>query len=180
MAGDWKLSVGQSLVIPTRRPDLNSTDLPGNKAQCKRAEADTLWYPGQFPLAAVDGSNHTVWQSATSGPSALTVDLETPTVINGVSFNWASQPPESWTLLVGGNGTAPATWHRVYHSDEVEITDPWIEDDALIVRMRTGNTTTQMFDQNTSTVSRWVRLVVEGNKSHNKERGPTVAQFGIL
>lgn len=180
MAGDWKLSVGQSLVIPTRRPDLNGTDLPGNKAQCKRAEADTPWYPGQFPLAAVDGSNHTVWQSATSGPSALTVDLETPTVINGVSFNWASQPPESWTLLVGGNGTAPATWRRVYHSDEVEITDPWIEDDALIVRMRTGNTTTQMFDQNTSAVSRWVRLVVEGNKSHNKERGPTVAQFGIL
>ncbi|RPA98401.1 hypothetical protein L873DRAFT_1687777 [Choiromyces venosus 120613-1] len=180
MAGDWKLSVGQSLVIPTRRPDLNGTDLPGNKAQCKRAEADTPWYPGQFPLAAVDGSNHTVWQSATSKPSALTVDLEAPTQINGVSFNWASQPPESWTLLVGGNETTPETWRQVYHSDKVEISDPWIEDDALIVRIRTGNTTTQMFDQSISTVSRWVRLVVEGNKGREKERGPTVAQFGIL
>lgn len=180
MAGDWQLSVGQTLVIPTRRPDLNGTDLPGNKAQCKPAESDMPWHPGQFPLAAVDGSNHTMWQPATSGPSALTVDLQAPTVIKGVSFNWASTPPEAWTLLVGGNGPAPESWQQVFRSTNVDINDPWREEDALIVRMKTGNTTTQMFSDDVVTTSRWVRLVVEGTKGPHKDRGPTVAQFGIL
>lgn len=174
-AGDWQLRVGESLIVPTRRPDLNGTDLPGNKAQCKPAESDKTWVAGQFPLAAVDGSNHTVWQPSTSSPSALTVDLQAPTKIQGVSFNWAKYPPNAWTLLVADD--KDGDWKEVGGNNTVEVSEPWDEDDSLVVTRHIGNITIQMLDNEVE--ARWVRLIIEGTKGDDKV-GATVAQFGIL
>lgn len=173
MFGDHPLLINQSLTVPTRRPDLNATDLPGNKAQCKPAFSDTTYVPGQFPLAAVDGSNHTVWQPSTRGPAALTVDLGDVTEIRGVSFNWARYPPDAWTLLVGDE--ADGVFRVVAGSRSVEISEPWVEEDALLVVRRVGNVTVSMLEEVVE--ARWVRLVVEGSKGVD---GATVAQFGIL
>lgn len=173
-AGDYPLRIGQSLVIPTRRPDLNAPDLPGNKAQCKPAISDSTWVPGQFPLSAVDGSNATVWQPSTTAPSALTVDLQAPTKIKGVSFNWAKYPPNSWTVLVGTAQDGP--WKQVAASKDVKVSEPYDEEESLVVTRHIGNVTVSMLPSEVE--ARWVRLVIEGSKG--KKGGATVAQFGIL
>ncbi|KAH8145046.1 uncharacterized protein LAJ45_10957 [Morchella importuna] len=175
MAGDWQVALGESLVIPTRRPDLNGTDLPGNLAQCKPAYSDSTWVAGQFPLAAVDGSNHTTWQPSTSAPSAVTVDLLAPTKIKGVSFNWARYPPEAWTVLVADS--EDGEWTVVGSNSTVEVSDPWSRDEALVVRRHVGNVTVQMLEEEVE--ARWVKLVIEGTKGATAV-GATVAQFGLL
>lgn len=174
-AGDHPLRIGDSLVIPTRRPDLNPPDLPGNKAQCKPTFSDSTWVPGQFPLSAVDGSNATVWQPSTSAPSALTVDLQKRTKINGVSFNWGTYPPAAWTVQVGN--AADGAFATVAHSADVKISEPWSRDDSLVVKRHTGNVTVSMLPSQVE--ARWVRLVIEGTKGDSGS-GATVAQFGIL
>ena len=63
MAGLYPLAVNESLTVPTRRPDLNGTVIHGNLAQCKPVVAsDKPAFPGQYPAAAVDGFNGTVWR----------------------------------------------------------------------------------------------------------------------
>lgn len=174
LAGDHPLRVGQSLVIPTRRPDLNAPDIPGNKAQCKPAVSDSTWVSGQFPLAAVDGSNATVWQPSTTKPSSLTVDLQSATKIKGVSFNWAKYPPNSWAVQVGSAQGGP--WKEVAASKDVKISEPYDEEESLVVTRHIGNVTVSMLPKVVE--ARWVRLVIEGSKG--TEGGATVAQFGIL
>lgn len=175
MAGDWPVALGESLIIPTRRPDLNGTDLPGNLAQCKPAFSDSTWVAGQFPLAAVDGSNHTTWQPSTPDPTAVTVDLQAPTKIKGVSINWARYPPDAWTLLV--SDSEDGEWKVAGANNTVEISDPWRRDESLVVRRHIGNVTVQMLESEVE--ARWVRLVIEGTKG-DKTVGATVAQFGLL
>ncbi|KAL7271364.1 alpha,alpha-trehalase ath1 [Rhizina undulata] len=190
MAGDWKLDVGKTLVVSTRRPDLNGTDLPGNIAQCKPAISDSLFVPGQFPLAAVDGSNSTTWQPATPAPASLTVDLGAIKAISGVSINWAMYPPQNFSVFVkdpisgvpegfGREGLYHGNedgWKLALQVDEVEISEPWNATEALVVKLRTGNVTVGIFDE--AVEGRWVRLTMEGGGVGGN--GGTVAQFGVL
>ena len=51
-AGDYALLPGEKLVVPTRRPDLNESDILGNKAEGKLATSKAPNVPGQFPVSA--------------------------------------------------------------------------------------------------------------------------------
>jgi hypothetical protein len=110
---------GQTLTIPTRRPDLGHT---ADLARCQAATASSA-QPGADPLAAVDGSPATGWQPQQI-TSSLTVPLAHAAVIRSVTLDWgrAYPPPpapnvhpppgpvsilraSSYDLLVSTDGT---------------------------------------------------------------------------
>ncbi|KAF8246310.1 hypothetical protein K440DRAFT_553753 [Wilcoxina mikolae CBS 423.85] len=175
-AGDYPLLPGETLTIPTRRPDLNGTDIPGNKAECKSAVSSSPYVPGQFPIGAVDGSNHTQWRPITTGPAELVVDLGQKTEINTISMNWAKWPPRKFTVFVSDKENG--AWTEIHRDEAVKISAPWREKDALKVVMQTGNTTVVELGEKKKE-GRWVKLRIEGDRS-GEGWGGTVAQFAIL
>ncbi|KAI5843591.1 glycosyl hydrolase family 65 central catalytic domain-containing protein [Tricharina praecox] len=179
MGGDYPLLPGESLVVPTRRPDLNGTDIPGNKAECKLATTLDAYVPGQFPIGAVDGSNHTQWRPHSAAPADLTVDLGALTDINAISLNWAKWPPIRWALFASNDTAQEKVWQMVFKADTVEISAPWRAEDALKVVMQTGNTTVVQLEEGQRKKARYVKLTIEGDRS-GEGHGGTVAQLGIL
>jgi len=83
-----KVSVGGTLAIPTRRPDLAPT---ANVLRCAPATA-TSANPGTPALAAVDGSGATQWE-ASELPASLTVPLSAPHKIDSVTLRWGLVRP---------------------------------------------------------------------------------------
>lgn len=176
-AGDYQLLSGESLVVPTRRPDLNGTDIPGNKAECKLATTYTPYVPGQFPDGAVDGSNQTWWRPATPAPASLVVDLGDQTEFRTLSMNWAKWPPTRWSVFASNDTGEEKEWELVHAAEKVEISAPWRTEDALRVEMKVGNTSVVELAE--EKMARWVMLVVEGDRS-GEGAGATVAQFAVL
>jgi len=183
MSGDYPLLPGETLVIPTRRPDLNGTDIPGNKAECKAVTTADPYVPGQFPIGAVDGSNHTQWRPHSPAPAELVVDLGVVTDINTLSMNWAKWPPLKWAVYASNDTTTAAAeekeWTPVYAADHVDISAPWRPEDVLEVTMQIGNTTVVELGADQNRAARYVKLRVEGDRS-GENAGATVAQFAIL
>jgi trehalose/maltose hydrolase-like predicted phosphorylase len=121
------ISPGQTLTIPTRRPDLShTTDL----ARCQAATASSA-QPGADALAAVDGSLATGWQPQQI-TSSLTVPLAHTAVIRSATVDWGQawppppapnvHPPpgpvktlraSSYDLLVSTDGTSWSTVAQV-------------------------------------------------------------------
>lgn len=83
-----KVSVGGTLAIPTRRPDLAPTR---NALRCAPATA-TSANPGTPALAAVDGSGATQWEAAKL-PASLTVPLGVVRKIDTVTLRWGLVRP---------------------------------------------------------------------------------------
>ncbi|KAI5778880.1 glycosyl hydrolase family 65 central catalytic domain-containing protein [Geopyxis carbonaria] len=178
-AGDYVLYPGQKIVVPTRRPDLNGTDIPGNKAECKPAFSSSEYTPGQFPVGAVDGSNHTNWRPHSAEPAELFVDLGKTQNINGMAMNWAKWPPRKFSVYATNDSIPGENWTKVYHDDDVKISEPWKPSEALKVIMHKGNQTNVDLDDDQKASGRWVKLVIEGDRS-GTGAGGTVAQFAIL
>jgi trehalose/maltose hydrolase-like predicted phosphorylase len=103
--GTHTVSTGQSITIPTRRPDLQpTTDL----ARCQSVTASS-WVPGNEPVAAVDGSPSTPW--VPTGPQAtLTVNLGKTETINQVTVNRGGTGSYTYNLEISTDGT---TWQTV-------------------------------------------------------------------
>jgi trehalose/maltose hydrolase-like predicted phosphorylase len=121
------ISSGQTLTVPTQRPDLSpTTDL----VRCQAATASSA-QPGADPLAAVDGSPATDWQPQQI-TSRLTVPMAHTAVIRSATLDWgrAYPPPpapnvhpppgpvktlraSSYDLLVSTDGTNWTTVARV-------------------------------------------------------------------
>ncbi len=89
VAGVHEVEAGQTLTIPTRRPDLApSTD----DVRCESATATTS-QPGAPALAAVDGSPATDWQPL-SVPATLTTPVaHGPRSVRTVTLQWGQQWP---------------------------------------------------------------------------------------
>jgi trehalose/maltose hydrolase-like predicted phosphorylase len=79
---------GESVALPTRRPDREPT---ANVLRCARATA-TSANPGTPALAAVDGSGATQWE-ATELPASLTVPLTKTAKIDEVTLRWGLVRP---------------------------------------------------------------------------------------
>ena len=165
------------MVVPTGRPDLNESDILGNKAECKLATSKAPNVPGQFPVSATDGSNQTTWRPNTPLPAALDVDLGEETEFEHISLNWAKWPPLKWSFLASNDMGEDKRWSVLHKANKVEISDPWKANDVLRVQMRVGNTTNVKLKSRTK--ARWVRLVVEGDRS-GKGKGATVARVAVL
>ncbi|HWE09393.1 MAG TPA: discoidin domain-containing protein [Solirubrobacteraceae bacterium] len=101
--GQKSVAPGQSVTIPTRRPDQQpTTDL----ARCQQITASSN-VPGNEPVAAVDGSTATPW--IPTGPKAtLTVQLAKATSISAVTVTRGSTAPYGYSVETSTDGS---TWH---------------------------------------------------------------------
>jgi hypothetical protein len=104
-AGQVTVAPGQSITIPTRRPDLQSTD---DLARCQQVSASSF-IPGDEPVAAVDGSTATPWV-ATAPQATLTVHLAKRTNIRSATVTRGSSTSFSYRVEASTDGSS---WHVV-------------------------------------------------------------------
>jgi hypothetical protein len=143
MAGMYQLAVNESLIVPTRRPDLNATVVAGNLAQCKPViSSNTTTFPGQYPVAAVDSSNGTAWQPALPNAAFIVVDLGTQQNLSGIHINWQQIPAQSFEVKVSNDSE---TFTSVLSMD-VEISAPYNASLAAAVEIIQGNITDAQID----------------------------------
>lgn len=143
MGGSYPLAVNGTLIIPTRRPDLNSTVVAGNLAQCKPVIlSNTTTFPGQYPVAAVDSSNGTAWQPSLPNASFIIVDLEDQQSLSGVHINWGDTPARSFEVKVGND---TATFISVVNM-AVQISAPYNATLQAEVELLLGNITDAQFN----------------------------------
>jgi trehalose/maltose hydrolase-like predicted phosphorylase len=81
-SGTVTVAPGQSITLPTRRPDHQPTS---DLARCQHATASSF-VPGDEPVAAVDGSPATPWV-ATSPRATLTLELAKRTNVSSVTVD---------------------------------------------------------------------------------------------
>ena len=174
-----QLSVGQSLTVPTYRSDLNGTLVPGNKAQCAPSVVSaTPILPGQYAIAAVDGSNATYWRPKVKTPASLYIDLGSIQTIKGFHLNFNSIPPNSYSVYAGTTNSTEGM-KQVAKVDHVEITAPYDHATADVVQVRLGNTSDITLAR--SVKARFVQLVVEGTqRDDGTGAGATVAEIAVL
>jgi hypothetical protein len=104
-AGQVMVAPGQTITIPTRRPDLQpTTDL----ARCQ-AVTSSSFVPGDEPVAAVDGSTATPWLAA-SPQATLTVKLAKKTNVSSATVTRGSTSAFSYSVEISTDGN---TWHTV-------------------------------------------------------------------
>jgi trehalose/maltose hydrolase-like predicted phosphorylase len=102
--GAKTVTTGQSVTIPTRRPDQQPTN---DLARCQSVTASS-WVPGNEPVAAVDGSPATPW--VPTGPQAsLTVHLAKTSTIKTVTVT-RDTGTYSYTVQTSTDGS---TWTTV-------------------------------------------------------------------
>ncbi|KAK9454849.1 glycosyl hydrolase family 65 central catalytic domain-containing protein [Dipodascopsis uninucleata] len=194
MEGIYALMPGDTLVVPTRRPDLNGTTIDGNQAQCVPAISNSTWVQGHFPISAVDGSNSTSWQPVTRDHSALFLDLGETKNVSGFSINWGRIPAKSMSIgYINSHKLKSAMYNMTtYDIDSldfewpisnynVSISSAYNEADALKIKLTTGNTTTVPVNDTIST--RYMMLVIEGSYDEVRrygDVGATVAEFAVL
>lgn len=143
MGGTYPLAVNGTLIVPTRRPDLNATVVAGNLAQCKPViSSNTTTFPGQYPVAAVDSSNGTAWQPSLPAASFMVVDLEEQLSLSGVHINWGDTPARSFEVGVGNDST---TFTSVLSMD-VQISAPYNATLLAEVELLLGNITNAQFN----------------------------------
>ena len=187
MQGTYPLVVNGSLMVPTRRPDLDATIVAGNLAQCKPViSSNQTTFPGQYPVAAVDSSNGTSWQPSLPSPAFIEVDLESAQSLSRVRINWGEVPAQSFEVLVSNSSSGPFT--SVLQMD-VEISAPYNETQALLVELVLGNTTDAQITANgrydlvvlggQRLIDRYVQLIVNGTYGPETS-GATVSEFAIV
>ncbi|KII91942.1 carbohydrate-binding module family 32 protein [Plicaturopsis crispa FD-325 SS-3] len=178
-AGNYTLGVGKTLVVPTRHT--NGTLVEGNLAQCKSVlSTDTSFsntnatiVPGQYALAAIDGSNATAWQPLQNSSATITVDLQASHTISKIHFNWGLNPATQFAVHVG-NATDSMTQIA---NGTVSISSPYNATAAVAVSLKVGNTTDVQLPQSIS--ARYVNVTIEGSYRADGT-GATLAEFAVL
>ena len=95
------VAAGDSLELPTRRPDLAPSD---DLARCRPVTASSA-DPSHPPVGAVDGDTGTAWQA--NGSNAwLQVDLGADRPVGHVDVDWAGAPATVEGVLVSPDGRA--------------------------------------------------------------------------
>lgn len=178
-AGNYTLSSGDKLKIPTTRLDLLEPSFQGNQVQCKSSTeitSNSTWVPGQFPVAAVDGSNATLFQPTTTDPVSLTVDLGSSKSIKSINLNFGKNPPTLISLLMGSNVESLS---ETLMRQEVNISNPYDLIQANSVQVSVGNTTS--LEVVSGTMSRFIQVVIEGASIENKfNHGATIAEINVI
>jgi hypothetical protein len=106
--GAESVQPGDTLVIPTRRSDLQPTD---NLIRCREITASSA-LPGSPAVAAVDGIPATAWVAA-EAKATLTVKLAAMTRLSKVKVARGSREPFPYSVEVSSDG---AHWKAVSHA----------------------------------------------------------------
>lgn len=172
--------MGESLSIPTAAT--NGTLIPGNLAQCGAVIANDTSFTtpssdivaGQYALAAVDGSNSTLWQPLTNATARLTVDLLSPRALGGLHIDWGGIPATSFAIAVS-NSTGQFTTAA---QQNVTLSVPYVASaPEPAVAVRAGNTTTLTLPR--PLTARYVQLAITGSFLADG-KGATVAEFAVI
>ena len=179
-AKEFKLSVGSSVIIPTRRPDKPSPlggEGGNDLALCKPVTSDTDYIPGNYPSAVVDGSNSTVWQPLAARKSSAVIDLGGLHKLSGVRINWAENPPTSM-YITGKKTLEQDDWEELSAGAySVTPSAPYDAKTARIVKIREGNTTEIKFPRIREV--QFFNLSIEGSYAADG-RGATVAGIRVV
>ncbi|PWN46738.1 hypothetical protein IE53DRAFT_391103 [Violaceomyces palustris] len=177
-AGNYTLRPGQKLKVPTYRSDLAVEEVE-NLVQCKTVSSNSSWVAGQYPLAALDGSNATYWQpDDPDSTHHLLIDLgeETHRSLQAVHINW-SQNPARKISIQAGNSTRNLD-QTILQETPVTISEPYQPSQADQVKVKVGNLTDLQF-QPPSLPVRFVRFSIQGSFSDQGE-GATVAELVLV
>ncbi|KAM0788656.1 hypothetical protein ACM66B_002758 [Microbotryomycetes sp. NB124-2] len=177
--GNYTISQGQTLTVQTR--STNGTLVEGNFAQCAQVIGtdDTQFsnsktptiVPGQYALAAIDGSNATSWRPLSENTtSTLSVDLLDSKNIRAFHINWGKVPARTFAVYVGSS-TRNMT---LVAQQNVTVSAQYDAATANAVTLRLGNTTDVQLDQSVS--ARYVNLTIRGTYGEPGS-GATVAEF---
>ncbi|KAK4703450.1 hypothetical protein P7C70_g2769, partial [Phenoliferia sp. Uapishka_3] len=179
MAGNYTMTVGQTLIIPTSKT--SGTLVEGNLAQCTNVissdvafgSTTSLVVPGQYEMAAVDGSNATTWQPFTNASTTMTVDLGAAKKVKALHFNWGLNPALNF-MVTGGSSITDQT---MLGSGNVSISTPYVAATANDVTIRVGNTTDVSLMMPAEV--RYVNVTIAGSYLRDG-RGGTLAEFAIV
>ncbi|KAI5459611.1 glycoside hydrolase family 65 protein [Mariannaea sp. PMI_226] len=170
---DYRMEIGDSIVVPTRRPDISNA--AEDWALCKSVTSDSESAPGNNPYAIVDGANATVWQPASPNAASVIIDLGESRKISRIVINWAAVPPSTFSL--SAKQTTGVEFEELSAPQQVNISAPYNEVDARLVRIRTGNTTEVHLAEQRQL--RFLKLTVEGSYAQDG-LGATVSTVQVI
>ncbi|KAG8623673.1 hypothetical protein KVT40_008649 [Elsinoe batatas] len=175
------ISLGDTLTLPNRQYSLNTTSA-GNILQCLPASTTATTLPGQYPLAAIDGSSSTRWQPTTQNASTMTVSLSGSRPYQpllGVSFDWGARPPLAARISIF-NATSPTATDSVPITTatlNVTVSEPYDPATVAIVQPYVGNQSFFSFPQPVWSGD-FVSLTVEGCQAEGED-GATVGEWSL-
>ncbi len=85
-----------------------------NLALNAKVDATSSTGAGRGADAATDGNAGTRWESASTDPQSITVDLGKNTLIAGVTLNWETACAADYTIQVSTDGTS---WKEIYSKE---------------------------------------------------------------
>ena len=170
---NYTLQGGQSIIVPTRRPDLVNKE--HNMALCKQVASDAEWAPGNYPSALVDGSNSTSWQASTPRKASVIIDLGLVQNVSSIHLNWAATP--ALVLSLSGSHSLNDTFESISRCKRVQISAPYDLKEAEQVKVRTGNTT--VVQLSSAKELRYLKLSLQGSYAQDG-LGATVAEVQVF
>lgn len=179
-AGNYTLSVGEGMTVRTRAVTQKLVD--GNVAQCVTVLNEDHQFDGaapeieqgQYALAAVDGSNATLWRPL-GDSGTLALDLQEQQSISKVHINWGSAPAQSFSLMAG---SSLANMTEIVMDQAVNVSAPYSAEVDLQVANVVGNTTDYEFDE--AVVARYFNFTVNGTQGEDETYGATVAELALI
>ena len=186
----YSLAPSSTITLPNRQIGQNPT-VPGNLFQCSSVTSPSTYLPGQFPLAAIDGSASTKWQPTSANDYAkITVAIPPGgKPITSVYFDWGSMPPKTFSVVLQNTSDPNASGGIEIASDsQVKISIPYDSSTAADIKPPTRNTSSYSV-QSGLYPAEYAVLTIRGNQAYGSSdadaynpsaAGGTVAEFALL
>ena len=180
----FQLYPNSSLTFSNRNI-ANITATPGNIAQCLPVSSPDDFQPGQFPISAVDGAASTKWQpnlSNTSQSITVTLSSQPYQPITSFHFDWAQNPPTTFTVLFHNTTSAAASAVVTATSQSnVTISNPYNATEVNLITPYMSNTTDVILNPEVWSGS-YATLIIQGNQASEATNatGATVAEWAIV
>lgn len=177
------IGMGETMTIDNRVYAYNITT-SGNILQCQPATSDSDTYPGQYALAAVDGSSTTRWQPSSLNATSMTVYLKGMPYqsLSGASFDWGARPPASVRITVynatSNPGLTTSENLTVIDMDDISISRPYDAATDAIIRPYVGNASFFSFSSSIYSAD-YVSLTIAGCLAGDGEPA-TVGEFNLF
>ena len=184
----YSLPPNGTITLLNRQYSLINT-VTGNLVQCKPVTSSSKYEPGQFPIAAVDGAASTKWQPSLANETAsITVPLPVGERITGFYFDWAQNPPLSFTVKFHNISTGASSGMAVTGDTlvkavkDVAISKPYNISEASLLVPYSSNTTMLVLDEPVL-AAQYATLSIVGNQGSDDPlngTGATVAEWAVL
>ncbi|KAI9743112.1 MAG: hypothetical protein M1818_003407 [Claussenomyces sp. TS43310] len=187
-----QINVNETITVPNRLY-FNNLTYPHNLIQCLPVSSQSSYVPGQFPVAATDGSVATEWQPATTSSASIIVNMSNVAFqpVSGIYFNWGARPARNATVFLGNSTGVDSQGNKlpcgeeeefVIMIDNIGVSLPYNASAPPLVEPYNGNSTTAVAITSSGGVlwsGDYARLEIEGCEE-NDGAGATVAEFVLI